>query len=261
MKVNEIMYELFALAGEVEIKNTCDTCKAGDPEAEVKRVAVTMFPTPDVVRSAKEWGADLLIVHEPAYYNHMDNHSDDKIECEKRRLIEESGMTVFRFHDHPHITRPDIISEGELRRFGLKGRAEYSDGTHPLRFYLDEPITPLELARLIEERCGIKHIRICGARDALCTEISGMFGSPSGVFQELKSDECEIMLIGEVCEWSHCEYVRDAAQLGYKKAILILGHIGSERDGMVYTAEILKKMHPELEVKYFESEEVYTYTD
>lgn len=64
-----------------------------------------------------------------------------------------------------------------------------------------------------------------------------------------------------MCEWSHCEYVRDAAQLGYKKAILILGHIGSERDGMVYTADILKKMHPELEVKYFESEEVYTYTD
>lgn len=184
MKAIEIMNDLFALAGEVELGNTCDTCKAGDPEAEVKKVAVTMFPTPAVVRGAKDWGADLLIVHEPAYYNHMDDRSDDKIECEKRKLIEGSGLTVFRYHDHPHCTKPDIISEGEFRRFGLKGRTDY-DGDIA-RLSLDVPMTPFELARHIEERCGIKHIRICGARNALCSEISGMFGSPSGVFRELK---------------------------------------------------------------------------
>ena len=40
-----------------------------------------------------------------------------------------------------------------------------------------------------------------------------------------------------------------------------MGHIGSERDGMKYTTDLLKQMHPELEVKYFECSEVYTYTD
>lgn len=261
MKAIDIMNSLFALARQTPIKNTCDTCKAGDPEAKVKRVAVTMFPTPEVVRSAAEWGAELLIVHEPAYYNHMDVHSDDPQECEKRRLIESTGMTVFRFHDHPHTTDPDMISEGQFRRFGLQGRIDNRNGKYPARLYLEKPMTPVELAKLIEERCGIKHIRICGARDALCSEVSGMFGSPSGTFDELKSDECEIMLIGEVCEWRDCEYARDAAQLGRKKAILILGHVGSERDGMIYVAERLQQMHPELEVKYFESGEVYTYTD
>ena len=57
------------------------------------------------------------------------------------------------------------------------------------------------------------------------------------------------------------EYARDANDLGYKKALLILGHIGSERDGMVYTSDILKEKHPELRVEYFECGEVYTYTD
>ena len=89
-----------------------------------------------------------------------------------------------------------------------------------------------------------------------------MFGGPgNGAFTELQRDECEVVLIGETCEWMLGEYARDAAQLGYKKAVIIMGHIGSERDGMIYTADILKEKHPELDVKYFECGEVYQYTD
>ncbi len=41
---------------------------------------------------------------------------------------------------------------------------------------------------------------------------------------------------------------------------MVLGHVGSERDGMKYTVDIIKNNHPELGVKYIECEEVYTYT-
>ena len=261
MKANEIIEDLFKLANELDYARTCDTLKAGHPETETDKVAISMFATPDVVRQAKEWGAQLLIVHEPTYYNHMDEHSDEKIECAKRNLIEDSGLTVYRFHDHPHRTTPDLIAAGQLEAFGLKGTVEYTDVFDLVRVHLDEPMTPVELAKLIEERCGIKHLRICGARDAKCSVVSGMFGTPGRVFEELKNDKCEILLTGEACEWSLGEYARDAAQLGYKKALIIMGHIGSERDGMKYTAKLLKKLHPKLDVKYFECGEVYTYTD
>lgn len=261
MKAIEIMNELFALAGEGDYTNTCDTLKAGDPNRETKKVALTMFATPKVVTEAKSWGAELLIVHEPTYYNHMDEHSEEKIECEKRRLIEESGLTIYRYHDYAHATSPDVIAAGMLRQFDLRGQIEYTDVSDLVRIHLDTPMTPLELAKVIEERCGIKHLRICGAGDAPLRVISCMFGTPGGVFEELKSDQCEILLTGEACEWMLGEYARDAAQLGYKKALIIMGHIGSERDGMKYTAEILKEKHPELLVKYFECGEVYTYTD
>ena len=49
--------------------------------------------------------------------------------------------------------------------------------------------------------------------------------------------------------------------MGKKKALLLLGHIGSERNGMEYTAEILKDMFPSLDIRYFDCGEVYTYTD
>ena len=65
MKANEIMKELFRLANERDYSNTCDTLKAGNPDTETDKVAVSMFATPDVVRQATKSGAQLLIVHEP----------------------------------------------------------------------------------------------------------------------------------------------------------------------------------------------------
>ena len=261
MKASEIMDVLFSFSDERDYTGSCDTCKVGNPDKETKKVALSMFATPDVVREAVAWGADLLIVHEPTYYNHPDRHSDEKIECEKRRFLKDSGLTIYRYHDHPHYTTPDQIAAGQLRQFGLKGQIEYTNVFDLVRIHLDEPMTPLELAKQIEKNCGIKHLRICGAANTPCSEISGMFGTPGGVFDELKSDKCEILLTGEACEWMLGEYARDCAQLGYKKALIIMGHIGSERDGMVFVADLLKETLPELDVRYIECGEVYTYTD
>ncbi len=261
MKAHEIMNELFSLAAVSNLTNTCDTLKAGNPDVSVSRIAVTMFATPDVVREARDRGAELLIVHEPTYYDHMDKHKDEKIEKAKRQLIEESGLTVYRYHDYPHSTLPDIIDVGVIDAMGLDGEAEYVDFMDLVRIKMNTPITSLEIARILEDKLGISHPRICGARDIPCTKISVMPGTPGGVFEELQSDGCEILLTGEACEWALGEYARDAAQLGFSKSLIIMGHIGSERDGMKYTAEILKKQHPEIEVCYIECGEVYSYTD
>lgn len=58
---------MFALSDEKDFSHSCDTLKAGNPYVETHKVAVSMFATPEVVREAKEWGAQLLIVHEPTY--------------------------------------------------------------------------------------------------------------------------------------------------------------------------------------------------
>lgn len=261
MKASEIMEELFSLAEHFLIEDTCDTCKAGNPDNEVTKVAVSMFATPDTVRQARDFGAQLFITHEPTYHNHMDHHSNDPIECEKRRLLEESGMAIYRYHDHPHCADPDMISTGMLRAMGLECVEEPTDVFDLLRLHFNTPVTPRQLAGLLEDRLGIAHIRIAGSADMPCNELSCMFGTPGGVFEELRNTACQILLTGEICEWALGEYARDAAQLGHKKAILVLGHIGSERDGMKYIAEVLNRRHPELEVKYIECDEVYTYSD
>ena len=260
MKAKDIVEKLFSLANERDYSTSCDKCVSGNPEAETKKVGVTMFATPEVIAEAKKWGADLLVVHEPVYHNKPE--VNDPLDNEKRKFIEDTGITVYRYHDHTHYTTPDIIAAGEFKQLDLEGKLETTDVFDLVRFRLDKPITALELAKVIEEKCGIKHVRICGARDIPCTVLSGMFGAPGNLaYEELKNENSEIVLVGETTEWLLGEYARDAAQLGHKKSLLILGHAGSERDGMVYTAEILKEMFPELDVKYFECGELYTYTD
>lgn len=261
MKALEIINDLFSLARPVSFEQTCDTLKAGDPNVEVAKVAVAMFGTVDIIRQASTWGAELLIVHEPIYYNHYDEHSDDPFECEKRKLIEESGLTIYRFHDHPHCTDPDIITTGEINYLGLDCTIEKTDVFDLTRLHLKNPITPRALAKYMEDTLGIAHIAIVGAADEPCTNVSLMVGTPGGYETEMRRSDTEIIVTGEISECCLGEHIRDAAQLGHRKAFLVLGHVGSERDGMKYTAEILKKRQPQLDVRYFECGEIYTYTD
>ena len=77
MNIQSLMNELFRWCADGaphDYSGTCDTLKTGNPETEVHKVAVSMFATPAVIRAAHEWGAELLIVHEPTFYAHMDDN-------------------------------------------------------------------------------------------------------------------------------------------------------------------------------------------
>ncbi len=261
MKATEIMERLFQLSFDREASRVCDSCKAGDPEKEVKKVGLTMFPTPDVIKQASEWGADLLIVHEPIFYDHLDRVTDEVQRQQKVKLIEESGMTLFRYHDHPHFREEDFIAKGMVKQMNFGGKADYVTPGAAVRITLESPMTAVEVAKQIEKNCNIKHVRICGARDIPSTKISGMFGAPGTELEELEKEESQIVIVGETCEWTATEYARDAAQFGRNKALLILGHATSEEGGMMYVTSVLCDLCPELSVKYFPSGEVYTYTD
>ncbi len=244
--------------------NETDTLKFGTWEQEVTKIAICFILTIDVIKKAKEWGADLIITHEPTLFENLENFtSGDRIVAKKLELIKDAGFSVIRFHDYMHGCSPDMIGEGEFFYMQLDGKYLKGRRIAINRFVCENEITPLELAELIESNLGIKHIRICGARDIKCKNISACFGQPSleGVFEELRDDDVEIVLVGEVCEWSHGEYVRDAALLGEKKAMLIMGHAGSERDGMKFLSKKLSEEFDDIQIKYFDSGEVYSYTD
>lgn len=259
MKAHELFEEIIkgGQAGEI----TCDTLKAGDPNKELKKVAVTMFATVETVKRAREWGADMLIVHEPTYYDHMEKIDELPAVVAKRRLIEESGITIYRYHDYMHHRDVDQIPEGEIYYLGLKGKVEKTPYSASYLFTSDEPITALELANKMENELGTKRVRIAGTRDQKSTKIALCFGTPGGVFELLSSEDVEIVLTGEACEWKLAEYARDANALGMNKTLIVMGHIGSERDGMRLLAKRLSENYTDFETRYIECGEVYTYTD
>ena len=88
-------------------KETVDTFKAGDPDAVVTGIVTTMFPTYRVLQAAAASGKNLVICHEPVFYDHFDQAADlvkdgDRVLADKKAFIEKNGLIVWRFHDHWH---------------------------------------------------------------------------------------------------------------------------------------------------------------
>ena len=52
--------------------------------------------------------------------------------------------------------------------------------------------------------------------------------------QAMEQTHADVMLCGDVTEWTTCAYIRDAMQLGQNKAMIKLGHERSEEAGMEY---------------------------
>ncbi len=259
MKAIELIEEIQSNAAAPEI--TCDTVKAGDENKEIGKVAITMFPTVKVIKEAAAWGADMLVVHEPTYYHHLEAGPETALVKAKRELIEKSGLVIYRHHDRMHAETPDGIAEGELHYLGLRGKVEKTPHFASYVLTLDEELSPLEIARLFEEKLGVKKVRIAGNVTEKIKNIALCFGSPGGIFELISDEKVDAMLIGEVCEWQICEYARDSTELGQPKSVIAIGHIGSERDGMRLMCKKLEAAHPNLEINYFECGEVYSYTD
>ena len=171
MKASELMEELLGLA-ERRISPTVDTCKAGDPKKQVKRVGTCFIATPNVIARAAAWGADLLITHEPTYYDHWDEQEgreQERVRSIKKTLIEQSGMVLWRWHDHLHERMPDGIIEGQLKALGWKGAY---DGR--FEFLLEEAQSPRQIKAQLEElgdvlfsAANVSRFLDCDAEEAL----------------------------------------------------------------------------------------------
>jgi putative NIF3 family GTP cyclohydrolase 1 type 2 len=239
------------------IPNACDTVKFGDSNKELTGVVVTMWATPNVIRRAAELRANLIITHEPTFYDDNDKPLDNPVDKAKHELILNSGVVIFRYHTAMHRFTPDLIPAGAFYYLGLEGELSKTKYFGSSIFTLKEPISANEIADLFKEKLGVKHIRIAGNGDFKAKTIGACLGSPAGVFEILRDDNTDVVLVGEAREYTQCEYARDAAELGINKAVVTLGHEGSERAGMRYLAKLLSDKHPELQIDYVECGEVY----
>ena len=255
MKANEVLDWLIAYSGG-NLENTVDTIKAGSDRKETKKVAFCFIPTPAVIRAAHAWGADVLVTHEPTYHNHLDEFIENPVTLAKKNLVDRTGMTIYRWHDHAHLAKPDVIADGIIRTAGLEG-----DYSKPY-IILDRDTDAVELSSLIEEKMGVRHVRIVGNRLSKVKKVFISPGAPSdNSFYRFLTDDSDLMIVGEGIEWKHAYPIFDAAELGFNKSLLLLGHCGSERDGMMLICDKWNEAHPDVEGKYFECGELYSYTD
>ncbi len=215
--------------------DTVDTFKAGDPDTPVTGIAVTMMATLDVLKRAAAEGKNLIITHEPTFYNHQDTTAaladlHDPVLAEKEQFIRDHHLVVWRFHDGWHARKPDGIQEGMTRALGWQSLQKPNE---PHLFRHPE-VTLDALATELKTKLKIRVLRVVGMSTMPVSDIAMMPGAADSLSQMklLQRDDVQVLIIGETREWETVEYVADAVTEHKPKALIILGHIPSEQAGM-----------------------------
>lgn len=233
MKAREIFEYLLKGANKVW-ETTCDKLICGDENKEVKK-AVTCFKlTAQVLDRAIEIGADMIITHEPTFAV-SENEADATFHEQKKwQILKDSGIVVYRFHDHAHDRPKDYIHQGFIRDLGLKIKKKHpNESLGVARYELEAPITPREMGVLVKKRLGVECVRIVGNLDSPIDHICLGLGSVGfKQIQYLFDPGCDMFITGEVGEVRVCEYVRDAYYFGQNKSVMLLGHFSAEFAGM-----------------------------
>jgi putative NIF3 family GTP cyclohydrolase 1 type 2 len=233
---------------------TVDTFKAGDPETKVTGIAVTMMATFDVLQRAAASSANLIITHEPTFYNHLDDFNEipqkgnDAVLAEKLAFINEHHLVVWRFHDHWHRRTPDGIEAGMAHALGWEAFQSKQN-----QYLFTIPETNLDkLAAFLRSRLELRTMRVVGDPQMRISRVALSLGS-AGMQREigaLEKSDVQLLITGESREWETVEYAADAVSEKKRKALIILGHIPSEQAGMEECTRWLKAFVSEVPVNF-----------
>jgi len=261
LSAREVIARIQEHVGIPWMQQTVDTFKAGNPDAQVKGIAVTMMATLDVLQRAAAAGQNLIITHEPTFFNHQDKPDDldqkdnDPVLAAKHAFIEEHGLVIWRFHDHWHRMRRDGIELGMAHALGWE---KFQDSSNQYLFAISQ--TDLEqLAGDLKSRLKIRVMRVVGDPKLKVNKVALVPGA-SGFAKEtraLEISDVQVLITGEPREWETVEYVADAVTEGKPKALIILGHIPSEQAGMEECVRWLKTFVSEVPIEFVPAREPF----
>ena len=248
----EVVGEIQKQVGVEWQKETVDTFKAGNPDAPVTGIAVTMMATMDVLQRASAKGLNFVITHEPTFYAHLDKPEgmpeSDPVWAEKRAFIEKHGMVVWRFHDHWHMRKPDGVEAGIVHSLGWE---KFQNPENQYLFVMPETSVK-RLAEEVANKLDSPVVRVVGDPEMKVTK-AGFSPGAAGFPEEthaLERDDVQVLLVGETREWETVEYAADAVTQNRKKALIVIGHIPSEQAGMEECTRWLKGFVKDVPVEF-----------
>ena len=239
---------------------TVDTIKAGDPDTPITGIATTFTATMDVLERAAARKANLIIAHEPTFYNHLDETAwlgDDPVLERKLAFVKEHHLVIWRFHDHLHRApgQPDRILKGMVAALGWSA---FQNAEEPYRFRFPET-TLSDLAGQIKRRLGIRTLRVVGDPRLQVSQVAFLPGAAGRERQvkALQSAAVQVLVVGESAEWEAVLHAVDAVSQQRPKGLILMGHVVSEELGMKECADWLRSFVPEVPIQFIPAGEPF----
>ena len=233
----------------VDQRNTVDTVKSGDPDRPVKKAGVAWFPSRWDIQAAVRANCDLLIVHEPTFWEHSAAEKkwrDRGPGIAKSKLLSESGLVILRVHD-TWDNWPELgIRDSWAKFLGLTRR--HREGTQ-LRWtaVYEIPETTLrDFARHVAGRTrslGEPTVQVLGSPEMKVSHPAIGVGCvvPDQEMVEFGADVLVVCFDG-ASYWQHRERL---AEMGV--GIITVEHGTSEMPGLMSLRDHLATRFPEVE--------------
>lgn len=254
MKIGQIIEKIEAyhpylkdgIANSMGVHNpTCDGLIFGDPDQDCTGIVTTVYASVDVIKKAIALGANFIITHESTFYNNTDSTdwlNGNRVYEDKRQLLGENHIVIFRDHDGMHHPQgdKDYIFYYIARVLGWEHYAT-DNKSRPRMFQIPET-TAGELADYLMKKFDLRGMRVIGD---LQRKVSKVFffmhfygilydGEPdrNGI-SFMEREKPDVVIPGEIVDYTFSEYARDAAQLGYGPIVMEMGHFNVEEPAMM----------------------------
>lgn len=269
MTIQEIINGILKYHPDLGDRKTCDVISGGDPKAECTGILVSITASVEIIRKAVEIGANFILVHEPVFYSGYDNECEwlkgNEVYQEKLKMLTDNGIVVYRDHDHIHAHRPDGIFYYMLKQLGW---LEYVVPTDDFTYEVKLPETTFgELVKHVKKCMGLNTIRYIGNPDSKVSTV-GFCGHllPNEMTnwgnndQVARSWKYDVVIPGEIVEWTVPLYFQDAVMLGKAKGMILPGHFVQEEAGMRWAEEWLRPIvGDKLPITFIPSGDMFKY--
>jgi putative NIF3 family GTP cyclohydrolase 1 type 2 len=236
--------------GWVDWDDTVDAFKSGDPQAEVRGIAVGWMSYTWALQRALQLGCNVFVTHEPTYYAHRDQPQAPwqlQGTRDKRQFIEDSGLVILRCHDlwdqYPGIGIPD--SWGAF--LGL-GEAIAGEGYY--RVYDARGLTAGEVARRIAGSVrdfGQEAVALVGPAEKPVQRVALGTGAITPFFHFIEKYNIDLA----ICTDDGFTWWRDGAYaIDNDLPVVVVAHSASEEAGLRNLAAHLKAAFPDSPVHH-----------
>lgn len=248
----DIRAYLFAHSPWVNPEKTVDTVKIGDPNRPVKKAGVCWYASIETIRAAHAAGCDLLVCHEPTFWEHAAPEQTWRNKAPgtaKRELLESSGMVVLRVHD-TWDQWPELgIRDSWAAWLGLEKRVYASKEHNYHAVYEIEPQTLRAFARHVAQRIealGEDSVQVMGDPEREVRRVA------IGVGCAVPDTDCVaagadvlIMCYDGATYWATRERLHELGA-----AIITVEHGSSEMPGMESLCKHLAEQFPAVSWQY-----------
>ncbi|MHC5375126.1 Nif3-like dinuclear metal center hexameric protein [Enterococcus sp. LJL120] len=281
MKINEIITKLKGYYSGIDFngqiideETTRDKVLFGSEKIDIECTGIVTccWASAEVIKKAGELNANLIICHEALFWNHGDRTDwlkENETYLEKKQLLEENKIVVWRNHDYIHSGFPlngagyvDGIFYGLAKKLGWESYIQ-EDKKLVTSFLLPET-TVEEVANDFIQKLNLNGAKIIGnsktkvSKTFICAHVMGEHDRELITLAE--KEKIELLIALELIDYTLTENIHDRSFLNQDKAILTVGHFNTEEVGMEYMLEYLDEaLGEKVPAHFIQSGDMYTY--